>query len=406
MNSGTKKQLLPYALLVLLGYIGFSLPLPILPEMFLNPNSAFLSHAYSIEKKMAILGLFMTAYPIGQLVGCPVLGRFSDRFGRRKVILSSLCGNAVGYMITAFSIQQGSLMGTFGGLLLCGFSEGNVALAQSVISDITPVENKAENFGWLNFFTCTGFIIGPLIGGALSEPHTILGKKIIFDFSTPFWLASLLTLCALSIVYFQTVETPVTNLKKEGFFGSFKQTLKNVSMRRYFLANFFAYLGMYAFWRFLPVFLERRFQFSSLQLAYVLAYESAAYAVALMVGMKYVSKKATPHAAVSLFSFFMGAMLFIVVLPSSPWYLLVTIPLIGGFIAIIMTNIAVLVSNTAAPGLQGQTMGSLTAVQVLAEVLTSILGGIVASFNPAIPLYMGGAMIFICGGIMMRKKDV
>lgn len=400
MVSKTARQLLPFAIVVLLGYIGFSLPLPVLPEMFLDPERSIFSGDISIQQKTVFLGIVIAAYPIGQLFGCPILGQCSDRWGRKKIILISLCGNAIGYVITALGAEARSVAGLFSGLLVCGFSEGNVALAQAVISDITSEEEKTKHFGWLNFFACLGFVIGPLIGGFLADPS----YNRHFSFATPFWLASVLTLAAIGVVYFGSEEIKTKKRPKVGFFGTLALSWNNRQLRRYFIANFFVYLGMYAFWRFLPVYLERRFDFTSSSLAYVIAYESVAYALALLWAIKWIAKRFSSKNAVTIFSIFLGLMLVVVVIPSSPYSLYWTIPLIGGSLAIVMTNFSVIVSNAAASGVQGQTMGSLQSVQVFAEVVTGLGGGLIAGANPSLPLYIGAAMAFCSALILIREK--
>ncbi len=393
-------KILPYALVVFLGYVGFSLPLPILPEMFLDPVRSILPKAYSIQTKTILLGIIMMSYPLGQLFGCPVLGVFSDRFGRKKVILLSLLGNGLGYVITAISAADASVLGIFIGFLICGFSEGNVALAQAVISDLAPLHEKSKHFGWLNFFGCLGFVIGPLLGGFLADPTHVKS----FTFATPFWMAALITLIAFALIYFYSKETLPPGVQRQGFVSSFRENWKNFLIRRYFISNFFVYLGMYACWRFLPVYLQRRFGFSSTGLAYAMAYESVAYALVLLFLMGALSKWMREKISVFLFSIVLGFLLIIVVIPPSPYSLIWSIPLIGGAMAIVMTNFSVLVSNAAPLYLQGQTMGSLQAVQVCAGIVTAAGGGWVAASSPEFPLYIGGVMAMVAALILGRKR--
>lgn len=139
MRSTTRKTLIPYSIVILFAYIGFALPLPILPGMFLDPESTILPGS-SIHTQMILLGLVMASFPIGQFFGSPLLGRLSDRFGRKRVILWSLTGTTLGYMVTALTVSKGSVLGMFLGLALCGFCEGNVTIAQSVVADLTEKE--------------------------------------------------------------------------------------------------------------------------------------------------------------------------------------------------------------------------------------------------------------------------
>jgi len=448
-----KRRILPFALVVFLGYVGFALPLPVLPEMFLDPERSILPHSMSIQAKTIWLGFVMAAYPLGQFFGCPILGRLSDRFGRKKVILTSLFGNTLGYIITAFAAMRFSPEGIFAGLLLCGFCEGNVAIAQAVISDLADTSEKVAHFGWLNLFTTFAFFIGPLMGGFLADPS----KSLLFSFATPFWVASAMTVIAAAIVYFMAKESvpklrfrpksalfpqdsdssqiaysrpsmsiceesePAqkssnfgskassgTNSKesrsqpseKAGFIGALRQSWKNHALRRIFSANFFIYLGIYAFWRYFPVFLERRFDFTSSELAYVMAFEALAYGVGLLT----LTRLFAPRKSIVVFSLLLAAMLAIAVIPRSAYNLLWTVPLIGAFLAVVMTNIAVAVSDSAGREVQGQTMGALQSVQVCAELAVTIGGAWAAAEFPALPLTIGAAMTAIGGLLILRRK--
>jgi DHA1 family tetracycline resistance protein-like MFS transporter len=391
------RQLFPYALVVLLGYIGFALPLPILPEMFLDAKRSILPVAFSLQKKMLLLGFLMMAYPIGQLFGSPVLGQYSDRFGRKKVICVSLLCNAVGYGITALAATAHSVTGLFAGLLVCGFSEGNVTIAQAVIADVSNGERKAEQFGWINFFTCIAFIIGPLLGGYLADPT----HNTSFTFATPFWFAAGLTCVAFLVVIFLSTETRHSRKKSESFFASFLVGWKNQFLRKIFVANFFAYLGIYAFWRYFPVYLERHFNFSSTGLAYAMAYESFAYGLAIFWLVKPLAKIYSPQKLTLWFSILLGLSLIVVVIPNTPYSLMWTLPLVGIFMSVVMTNIAVMVSNAADRSRQGQTMGSLQAIQVVAEIITAIGGAFVAAVIPSLPLIIGGIIIGVSVWILI-----
>ncbi|MCX7353134.1 MAG: MFS transporter, partial [Proteobacteria bacterium] len=192
MRAHSRRILIPYAIVILFAYVGFSLPLPIFPEMFLDPQRSIIPGA-SLHRSMILLGAVMASFPLGQFFGSPFLGRLSDRYGRKKVILWSLAGTTLGYLATSLAVHFHSIWGMFFGLAFCGFCEGNVTIAQSVIADLTKKENdsteKAVHFGWINIFISIGFIIGPLMGGLLADP-TIVSW---FTFATPFWIAACMT---------------------------------------------------------------------------------------------------------------------------------------------------------------------------------------------------------------------
>ncbi len=399
-----KRKLLPYAIVVLLAYIGFSLPLPIFPAMFLDPVLSILPQSFSLYKKTMLLGLIMTSYPLGQLIGSPILGRLSDRFGRKKVILYTLCGSTLGWVITAISTSHTFLTGIFGGLLICGFFEGNIAIAQAVIADITQDDHpndKIFHFGWISLFVCLGFIIGPFLGGILADPSLVSW----FTFATPFWIAALLTVAGIGTIYFGSEETrKISHIPKEPFVKEQLALLKQKPLRLLFYANFFISLAAFSFFRFFPVYLERVFSFTSSQLAYVMVFNSVIFALCLITFGTRLSKRLTPSLSTIIFTPMLGLVFIIAVLPSSVYSIIITVPIIGALLALTLTNSSVIVSNAARPESQGQVMGTLTSVQVMAELITAVVGAAFAAILPSLAIVFGGVMAFIGAAILYVKR--
>ena len=364
------RPLLPYAIVVFLGYVGFSLPLPVLPEIFLDAKRSILPSSMSIQLKTVLLGIVLAAYPSGQLLGSPWLGIFSDKWGRKKVILYSLASTAAGYAITALAMSAHSVAGIFGGLFLCGFSEGNVTIAQAVIGDIAGKEEKVAHFGWINFFSCIAFIVGPLMGGWLADPE----NNHFFTFATPFWLGAIMSLVAIAIIWKFSAETKVHSHHDQKFWQAMKTNWNNPSLQKFYIAIFFLYFGLYAFWNCIGIYLQLQFDFSTTSLAYVMAYDSFFFAIGLLFLVQWIAKKMKPFMATGWASYCFALMLGILVLPSTPWGLLLTVPPIGVLISILMTNAAVMVSDAADGRMQGQALGMMQSIQVLAGMCVGIMG--------------------------------
>src|SRR6266508_5053992 len=112
-----------------------------------------------------LVGLLAASYAAAQVVGAPLIGRFSDRYGRRPALLITICCNAVGFFV--FGLAN-SLPLLFAGRILSGISGGNLAVAQSYVVDITDAQHRARGLGMIGAAFGIGFVIGPLLGGALS----------------------------------------------------------------------------------------------------------------------------------------------------------------------------------------------------------------------------------------------
>nr|AIA14492.1 TetA [uncultured bacterium] len=111
-----------------------------------------------------LFGAMLAAYAIMQFVASPVLGALSDRFGRRPVLLLSLAGTLVDYLVMAFAPYGWVLVV---GRTLAGITSANMAVASAYITDITPEDQRAQRFGLVGAVMSTGFIIGPIIGGVM-----------------------------------------------------------------------------------------------------------------------------------------------------------------------------------------------------------------------------------------------
>lgn len=395
--------MLPYAIVVLFAYIGFSLPLPILPEMFLNPERS-IAAGFSFNEKMIALGLMMASFPFGQFFGSPIIGHLSDRYGRKKVILLSLSGCILGYLITAYSVSKSCIGGMFVGLALCGFCEGNVTIGQSVVADIaTEYEHKARHFGLLNAFISLGFIIGPLMGGQLANPDILP----FFNFSTPFWTAAGMTAIGMLVIFFGSSET--LKIKQDQkpswhFFATILKGFKKPKLPQLYCANFFLALGYFSFFRFLPVFLKMRFSFSPSYLSFVMVYGSLAMIISVLWVVPLLARTLSSVRILALFATLFACTILLCILPSSPYALWMTIPLTGICLAVTITNGSLLISNASSENFQGQALGILTSVQVLAEALTGIFGGMIATEKAALPLIIGAIMSVISTFILIWNK--
>jgi len=163
---------------VMLDMLAFGIAAPPLPKLisdFLGGNTARASE---------YLGLFITTFAVMQFFFSPVIGLLSDRFGRRPVVLLSNFGLSLDYLVLALAP---SLNWLFVGRVLAGVTSSSMPTAMAYISDVTAPEKRAKAFGMIGAAFGVGFVVGPAIGGLLSQHNPRL----------PFWVgagASLLLL--------------------------------------------------------------------------------------------------------------------------------------------------------------------------------------------------------------------
>jgi DHA1 family tetracycline resistance protein-like MFS transporter len=143
---------------VMLDAVGIGLIFPILPRLLES-----VTHASDIS---LYVGVMYALYAAMQFVFSPVLGVISDRFGRRPVLLLSLAGASVDYLLMAFAPQLWMLVIR---RAIAGLTSANMAIATAYITDITPEEQRARRFGLFHAMFGLGFIVGPVLGGFLGD---------------------------------------------------------------------------------------------------------------------------------------------------------------------------------------------------------------------------------------------
>ena len=176
------RSLVVIILVVVLDAIGIGLIFPILPSL--------LEELTGHGEVSTIYGLILAAYAAMQFVFSPILGLLSDRIGRRPVLIVSLAGAAIDYLIMAFTPTLSVLVI---GRIIAGITSASMSVAGAYIADISDEKDRAQRFSWMSAAFGVGFIIGPVLGGLLS----------IYFLRAPFLVAAGLN--ALNLVLALTV---------------------------------------------------------------------------------------------------------------------------------------------------------------------------------------------------------
>lgn len=201
-------RLLTIFAIVFVDLLGFSLILPLLPY-----------YAEEYGATPLIVGLLVASYAAAQLLGAPLLGRLSDRYGRRPILLLSVAGTFVGFLLLGFAepvgkffssllapgLTNGFVLGIlFLSRILDGLTGGNITVAQAYIADVTDENNRAKGLGIVGAAFGLGFIIGPAVGGALSQ----------IGYSIPAFAAAAVSLSNLLLITFLLSESLTEEQRK------------------------------------------------------------------------------------------------------------------------------------------------------------------------------------------------
>src|ERR1044072_4220492 len=170
---------------ILIDLIGFGIVIPVLP--------------YYVGKEPfnatpLTFGWLVASFSIMQFIFSPILGKLSDKYGRRPILFLSLIGTGIGFLVLGFATTMWMV---FAGRILDGITGGNISTAQAYIADVTTPENRARGMGMIGAAFGIGFVLGPAIGGILSP----------FGLAVPFYFAAGLAFVNAALLYFVLPET-------------------------------------------------------------------------------------------------------------------------------------------------------------------------------------------------------
>jgi DHA1 family tetracycline resistance protein-like MFS transporter len=250
-----KKQLFSIILVVFIDLLGFSLMLPLLPY-----------YAETFKATPIVTGLLVASYAVAQLIGAPILGRLSDRHGRRPILLISIFGTFLGFLLLGFA---SALWMLFASRIIDGLTGGNLSIAQAYISDVTDTKNRARGLGLIGAAFGLGFIIGPAVGGLLSQ----------WGYAVPALAAAALSLINLTLVYFWLPESlPVEKRGQAGrqrppvTLSALVTALKRPFTGSLLITRFFFGLAFAIFQTIFSLYALSKYNLSAQQTGFILAY--------------------------------------------------------------------------------------------------------------------------------------
>lgn len=371
-----------------LDILGIGLIIPILPkliEQLSGGNVSAASHTYGWLAAVAALMQFLCA---------PALGSLSDRFGRRPVILCSLFGSWLDYLLLAFAP---SLPWFFLGRIITGITSANITAANAYIADVSPPEKRAANFGLVAAAFGLGFIAGPALGGVLGN----IGLRV------PFFAAAGLTLLNWLYGFFVLPESLPREQRRAFDWRRANPVGSLVALKRfpevlgltetYFLMNL-AHQVFPSTW---VLYTSYRYGWSPKQVGLSLA----AVGVMAAIVQGGLVRKIIPKLGErrSIIVGLTNATVFFAAygLAAQGWVIYVLIGL-GSFGGIAMPALQGLVSRCVPLNEQGAVQGALSSLASLAGILGPVLAtGLFGYFiSPQAPAHIPGAAFF-CGSMLM-----
>jgi MFS transporter, DHA1 family, tetracycline resistance protein len=373
-----KRALSAIFLVVFIDLLGFGLILPLLPYI----AEHFHANAFQI-------GLLAATYSLFQFLSAPVMGRLSDRYGRKKLLLISQFGSVLGYIL--LGLAQ-SLPLLFISRLIDGITGGNISIAQAYIADVTTPKDRAKGMGLIGAAFGLGFAIGPALGGILFK---------MGGFSLPAYFAAfigLVTMTLTALILKETVNVAKEKTSPRAKF-SFRE-LFNVLLTppigliiiTFFFMNFAfsAMQGTFALWA------QDRLGYGPSQIGFIFTFVGIGAIITQLLILPRVVDRFGERPV-----FIYGTLLLSLGLLIIPFSYHVALLLVGNSLLVIGNGLAnstsqSIASENVSREEYGGTLGILQAGASLGRILGPVIGGYLYNLlNPDTPYFVSAGIVFV-----------
>ena len=233
---------------ILVNLIGFGIIIPLLPF-----------YAQEFGASPVTIGLLFASFSLAQLIAAPILGEWSDRWGRRPVLILSLIGTAVSFTMLAVATSLAML---FAARIVDGLSGGNITTARAYIADVSTEQDRAKAYGFLGAAFGLGFIIGPALGGAFSH----------ISYTAPIWVAVAVTIAATVMAWLWLPETVHRAHAASGFsVKTIAELFHRPYLRTLLVVDFIYWMSFAVYQTTFALFGARRFGFNVAETGYLLS---------------------------------------------------------------------------------------------------------------------------------------
>ncbi len=354
------------------------------------------------------LGMLVGVYAIMQLFFNPILGRWSDRVGRRRVLLLSVAGSVLSHMLLGVADLAVSLPLLFAARILDGITGANIATAQAYIADVTTDEDRAKGMGLFGAAFGLGFVLGPALGAGLAYIGTAVSGEQ-YGTSWPAFGAAAISMVTLLLVWRLLPESrPASDRTQKRFHifnvGQLRTILQHPRLRELLILTFGSVCAFVLLEVSFPYLCMHRFGISAAGIGLIFAYLGVLMVIVQggMLG-RLVRRFGEPMLVsrgpfVTAIGFLLFAAVPIVLDPYVAWVLLLCacLPVALGH-GLTGPSLNALISRQAEDARQGETLGLSQGIASFARAVAPPVGGLLYDVGPSWPYWIGAAMFVAVG---------
>lgn len=407
-----KAALLTVFLVVLVDLMGFGIVLPLLPY-----------YAAKFSAGPVTIGLLYSVYSFAQLIFSPIWGAWSDRIGRRPIMLMSTLGSVLSYILFAFSP---SLILLFVSRLLAGIMGGNISAAQAYVADVTSEENRAKGMGMIGAAFGIGFVIGPALSSLLIQPgvQEMLSTSALpgasfaaaNKFVVPGILAAFLSLTSFILVFFKLPETvhasaqadPSRIQRVSVFSPRFWRSLSTGESKllpMLFLSALVLSVGQSSLYSAFPLFCKKMLSLGPEKVGLLFVWMGVVAIVIQGGAIRPLVKRFGEKKLFLTGNLFLALGLALLPFGNSEAALAGALCVMGVGASLNGPTLISLISKTASPSEMGRTLGSSQGLSALGRVIGPTWGGWLFAFSPKAPFLLTAALVCTTVFIGFRIQD-
>lgn len=389
-------------LTILIDMLGVGVIIPIIPVLFFEQDATLFGPDVTQTTRSILYGFLIAAYPLMQFFGAPLLGGLSDKFGRKPVLLVSLAGTLVGYLLFAYAVHDQILWLLFAARMLPGFTGGNIAVILSSIADVSSPEDRTKNFGLVGAAFGIGFVIGPALGGILADPTLVSW----FSATIPLLFVALLTVINILLVQFRFPETLLErkDSKLDAFSGfrNIRTAFSSPNLRNIFFVALLISLGFTFFTQFFGVYLIQEFGWVERDIGFLFGWIGIWLAITQGLIVRRMSGKVSPSRVLqfSIAGVALGIALLLV--PKEAWLFYAINPIVAIAYGITSPNLTSVISEQAGPQEQGKILGINQSMQSLGQFVPPIIAGYLNALDARLPLVTAAVLLVFAWLVFLR----
>lgn len=389
-------------LVIFIDSMGASLIIPMLTPIAHNSVSGLISVG-SESFRNGVYGMALGLFSIAMFFGSPFLGALSDGLGRKKTLLLCLAGLAISYVFLALALAFKSLLLFMAGRLIGGFFSGSLPVAQASIIDVIEEKQRAKYIGYIMFFVSLGYVVGPLIGGYLSDPALVSW----FNLQTPFIFVAALSVVNLLILLLvlraPKGEATSCTVTLPNPFASLLDAVRMRNIRTYASLLLLMLVGWNTFFQFIGLYMTDRLGFGQQEVSSLVSWIGFGLATAFLflvsVAMKMFKPLSMVMLALVLMALCIGGTLFCTNIYTL--YVLAALGAVGFSLSYsgLMSQLSISVDVSR----QGSIMGMAAAIAAFSAGFSGFTLGFVANFSVSAPIM--SALFCVGLAILVAAKD-